>query len=172
MGNHLELCANTNSRHNDDGDDGASHRKLVKSFMAHRGAQEEKRSAAAENMRASGLGDVIRHSQQKRHKDRLAELMEIEAIVNSDLSDDDGDEAELHTYLKDAGVSCLDVAFAPVRRGVFVTFCAITGGVGGLPRERRTLTLYRNTGRRVSDRPLLRSYIKILPLLGARVAQR
>jgi hypothetical protein len=44
--------------------------------------------------------------------------------LDDDVSDDDGDEAELHTYLKDAGVSCLDVAFAPVRCGVFVTLCA------------------------------------------------
>ena len=85
---------------------------------------------------------------------------------------DEGEEAELHTYLKDAGVSCLDVAFAPVRRGAFVAFCAITGGVGGLPRERRTLTLYHNTGRRVSDRPLLRFNIKVLPLLGSSLPER
>ena len=42
--------------------------------------------------------------------------------LDDDVSDDaEEEEAELHTYLKDAGVSCLDVAFAPVRCGVFVT---------------------------------------------------
>ena len=50
----------------------------------------------------------------------------ISPSAEDDFDDDfftiDGEEAELHTYLKDAGVSCLDVAFAPVRCGVFVTF--------------------------------------------------
>ena len=47
------------------------------------------------------------------------EVTDAETIGGEDVSDDDGEEAELHTYLKDAGVSCLDVAFAPVRCGVF-----------------------------------------------------
>jgi len=50
------------------------------------------------------------------------EVTDAETIGGEDVSDDEGEEAELHTYLKDAGVSCLDVAFAPVCCGVFVAF--------------------------------------------------
>ena len=92
--------------------------------------------------------------------------------LDDDVSDDEGDEAELHTYLKDAGVSCLDVAFAPVRRGVFVAFFAAMACWWRSGARRPEINVTPHTGRRVSDRPLLRPDIKILPLLGARVAQR